>query len=78
MSNQSYEEWYNSLKDNTIIRISWSWSEDTWRNKMNRLSKKGYFKKKSSKGIDIYTKTNKKWVKGDTLKKPIAYSFQKS
>ena len=70
----NYQEFVNGFKTGEQHTVSWSWKNDNWRQKMNRLSKKGYFKKRSIAGDDFYTRTAKEWVDGDGINKPIQFS----
>ena len=54
----NYQEFVNKFKAGEQEIVSWNWSNDKWRQKMNRLFKKGYFKKRSAAGNDYI------WLRG--------------
>lgn len=61
-------DYLSLFNESDYTLVSFSWSNDKLINRMNRLSKKGYFKRSSSKGFYKYTRTSKQYIQGDTLK----------
>lgn len=63
------------MKPGEEYSLTWRWREDGDRNHWKRAAKKGYFKKRSARGIDTFIRTSKQYIEGDSLKLPIAYSW---
>jgi hypothetical protein len=83
-SEVNWEKFLNKIKPGQEYSVAPNWSEDNWRKKINRLARKGYFKKigrsyggKKRAFADWFIRTNKKWIDGDCIKKPISFSKQK-
>jgi hypothetical protein len=73
----NWQEFTTNMKEGQTYRVFFNWSFDKERDKMNRLSKKGYFKRTSDKGAHVFTRTSKPWKEGDSLSKPIQFSLIK-
>ena len=69
--NISLKDYLSLFNENDYTLVSFSWSNDKEIKKMNRLSKKGYFKRISTKGFFKYIRTSKQYIERDTVKKPI-------
>lgn len=65
------------------VLVGPSWGSDKWRSKISRMAKKGYLKRiprnyncRKLPFGDNYVRTSKKWVEGDSPRKPIEFSKQ--
>jgi hypothetical protein len=63
------------MKPGEQYTLTWQWRYDNARDHWKRAAKKGYFRKHSARGTDTFTRTNKAFIEGDTLKRSIAFSW---
>lgn len=57
------------------VFIDWRWRNDNVRRAWRKAAFKGYFRKHSARGMDTFTRTNKAMVDGDSLQRPLHYSW---
>ena len=63
------------MKPGETYTLTWQWRYDSDRSHWKRAAKKGYFKSHSARGCDTFTRTDKQYIEGDTLKTSIAFSW---
>lgn len=63
------------MKPGEQYHVDWRYRRDNERGHWKRAALKGYFTKKSARGVDTFTRTAKPMVEGDSIKKGIDYSW---
>lgn len=58
----NWREYVEKIPQGETNCISWAWRLNGERIKFDKLVKLGYYQKRSSKGIDAFTRTGKSWA----------------
>ena len=56
--------------------VTWRYRDDTEMNHLKRAARKGYFyRKRTAPGSTTFVRTAKKFIEGDSTKKPLHFSW---
>lgn len=72
-----WKDFVSNKKEGEKVFVAPNWKFDSFRTKVFRLARKGYFKKINVRKPygDHFVRTSKQWVEGDNLRKPVSYSY---